>query len=289
MSPLGPLRLLTGRARLEAVSTLLQRRRNEHPTLGSFEAADLQWWWRSPRPTDDQPQPCWFDADGPVAAVTATKWGEEVGLDVHVLPSLAADDVAHVWAAAFELVGCEAQVFAWCSDDDPMGASLLADRGYVLVDDGDVSGWMDAAAVPCVAPLADGYRLHSRADRPDGGHPLVARNGPDVEVRLRQTSLYRPDLDLMVLTEADEWAGYAVCWYDPVTGVGVVEPMRTADDHQRRGLARHLLTCGLDRLVDLGAERIRISWKADNPAASALYPGVGFAPSQRMHTYAPQR
>jgi predicted N-acetyltransferase YhbS len=289
VSPLGPPRFLTGRARLEAVSTLLQRRRIEHPTAGNFEAADLQWWWRKPRPSDDRPQPCWFDAEGPVAAVTATQWSDGFGVDVHVLPSLADEDVAHVWAAAVDLAAGEAQVFSWCADDDPLGASLLAGHGWLVVEDNDVSGWMDAADAPSVAPLADGYRLHSRADRPDGPHPFVARNGPDVEDRLRQTALYRPDLDLVVVTEAEECAGYALCWYDPVTRVGLVEPMRTEDSHQRRGLARHLLTSGLRRLVDLGAERIRISWEDDNPASSALYPDVGFVPTQRMRTYAPQR
>ncbi|WP_420826238.1 GNAT family N-acetyltransferase [Egibacter rhizosphaerae] len=57
-----------------------------------------------------------------------------------------------------------------------------------------------------------------------------------------------------------------------------VEPLRTEDDHQRRGLARHLVTAGLRRLVDLGAERIRISWEAENPASSAVYPGHRLCP-----------
>jgi GNAT superfamily N-acetyltransferase len=289
VSPLLPPRFLTGLARLEAISTLLQRRRNAHPTAGNFEAADLQWWWRTPRPTDDQPQPCWFDADGPVAAVTATQWRDAIGMDVHLLPSLADDDAARVWAAAFDLAVGEAQVFAWCPDDDALGASLLAGHGWILVEDNGVSGWMGAADAPSVSPLAYGYRLQSRADGHDGPHPLVARNGLAVEDRLRQTSLYRPDLDLVVVTEADDCAGYALCWYDPVTSIGLVEPMRTEDDHQRRGLARHLLTSGLRRLVDVGAQRIRISWEADNAAAASLYPSAGFVPTQRMHTYAPKR
>jgi GNAT superfamily N-acetyltransferase len=282
-------RWLTGRARLEVVSTLLQRRRLEHPTAGNFEAADLQWWWRVPRPTDDQPQPCWFDADGPVAAVTATQWRQGLGLDVHALPSLSAEAVAQVWSAAFDLRAGEAQVFAWWPDDDPLGASLLADHGYVPDGEGDVSGWLAARDAPAVSPLADGYRLQSRTDAVQAMHPLVARNGPDVEGRLRQTSLYRPDLDLAIVTGSGECAGYAVFWYDPATRVGLVEPLRIEEDHQRRGLARHLLTEGLGRLRDLGTDRIRISWEHDNPAASALYLDVGFTPTQRMSTYKPQR
>lgn len=286
---LGPPRLLTGLARVEAVSTVLQRRRNEHPTAGNFEAADLQWWWRTPRPTDDQPQPCWFDAEGPVAAVTATRWRDGLGVDVHVPPSLAEEAVAQVWSAAFDLAAGEADVFIWCADDDPLGASLLADNGWVRIADDGPSGWMDAADAPPVSPLADGYRLLTRADRPSGPHPFAARNGPAVEDRLRQTALYRPDLDLVVVTETDEVAGSTLFWFDPVTKVGLVEPMRTEDDHQRRGLGRHQLTAGIRRLVDLGAERIRISWEDDNPASSTLYPDVGFVPTQRMRTYKPER
>ena len=46
---------------LETVTALLQRVRRAHPTAGLYEAADLQWWWRSPRATDDLAQIFWFD------------------------------------------------------------------------------------------------------------------------------------------------------------------------------------------------------------------------------------
>ncbi len=54
--------------------------------------------------------------------------------------------------------------------------------------------------------------------------------------------------------------------------------MGTEDDHQRRGLARHLLTAGLDLLVDAGAVRIKIVFEPDNPASRGLYLSVGFEP-----------
>ena len=61
---------------LEAATALLRRVRNAHPTKGTYEAADLQWWWRNPRATDDLDQLFWFDELGrPEAAVIATAGG----------------------------------------------------------------------------------------------------------------------------------------------------------------------------------------------------------------------
>jgi ribosomal protein S18 acetylase RimI-like enzyme len=110
---------------------------------------------------------------------------------------------------------------------------------------------------------------------------MRARNGPDVEERLRQTPLYRADLDLVVLDGDDRAAAYGLFWFDPETSTGLVEPMRTEDNHQRRGLARHVLTAGINLLADAGADRIKISYRQDNPAARALYTGVGFKPVKK--------
>ena len=57
--------------------------------------------------------------------------------------------------------------------------------------------------------------------------------------------------------------------------------MRTEDAHQRQGLARHVLTAGVDRLARAGATRIKICFEPDNEAARALYLDVGFEPVRR--------
>lgn len=58
----------------------------------------------------------------------------------------------------------------------------------------------------------------------------------------------------------------------PVTRVGLVEPMRTQDAHQRRGIARHILATGLDRLAASGCLRLKVM--NDIP----LYLRAGFQP-----------
>ncbi len=56
--------LLVGVDYLDAVTTLLQRVRNAHPTKGLYEAAELQWWWSVPRSTDSLGQLFWFADEG---------------------------------------------------------------------------------------------------------------------------------------------------------------------------------------------------------------------------------
>jgi len=68
--------------------------------------------------------------------------------------------------------------------------------------------------------------------------------------------------------------------------LGVVEPLRTEEPLQNRGLARHILTTGIDRLAKAGAERIRIVFEPGNPASSHLYLDVGFQPVKSTDTFA---
>jgi hypothetical protein len=51
------------------VTELLQRARLSDPWAGLWEAADLQWWWRTPRRSDSFEQSFWIDDSGPAAEV----------------------------------------------------------------------------------------------------------------------------------------------------------------------------------------------------------------------------
>ncbi len=271
----------TGLDALRAATTLLQRVRQTHPTIGLFEAADLQWWWRTPRSTDDIPQLFWFDDhDRPEAAVIATAWSDRIGLDPIVLPDASDGWIAHVVERGLNHAtecGLGSVDIAFDRADDVM-RTVLAGHGFASERPESVEAWMSAPRRPEVSHLPSGYRLASRLGTSGRPHHMVGRGGADVEERLRRTSLYRPDLDLVVVDDADDVAGYGLFWFDPVTATGLVEPMRTEDDHQRRGIARHVLTVGVDRLAAAGAERIKICFEADNPAAKHLYVDVGFEP-----------
>ena len=146
---------------------------------------------------------------------------------------------------------------------------------------------MDTQDRPEVAALPDGFVLVDRAQETTKPHPMRRRSGDGVEARLRQCSLYDPALDLAVEAADGQAAGYALFWFDPVTEVGMVEPMRVEDAYQRRGLARAMLTAGLDRLARRGARRLKVGYGTD--AARALYVGAGFRVTSTSRSYARRR
>jgi predicted N-acetyltransferase YhbS len=261
---------------VELATELLHRVRRADPTAGIWEAADRQWWWRTPRSSDAIEQLFWVDDDGPVAAALLTEWGTGWGCDPIVVPNATAPPLATVWSRALELIDTlpATTVEVAVRDDDTELRTLLTRSGFTVT--GDTSGdtWMAAADCPPLPGVPAGFRLIDRVMARHRPHPMRGRSGDAVETRLRETSLYDPALDLEMVAENGETAGYALFWYDAATGVGMLEPMRTEDAYQRRGLARVLLATGLNRLVGRGAERLKVAFATD--AARDLYVGAGF-------------
>ena len=261
---------LRGLARLNATTTVLQRARLADPLRGMWEAADVQWWWRRPRATDELPLPVWFDEVGPVAAAGLTAWGDTWQVDVFSVPGVVDDE--QVWAGALEVAEANALQLLVSEANTPL-MSLALQSGFAMTDELSGTTWMDADQRPPLAKV-DGFAIFERATRADRPHPMIARNGEDVGLRLQQCSLYDPTLDLSVEDADGTVAGYALFWFDHTTLVGLLEPMRVEDAYQRRGLARMLLTNGLDRLTRKGARRLKVGFSTD-PARS-LYVGAGF-------------
>lgn len=265
--------LLRGLERLNATTAVLQRARLADPLGGIWDAADVQWWWRRPRATDELALPVWFDEAGPVAASGLTAGDDTWQADVFAVPSIV--DAEDVWAATLEataghqLDGLRVVV---PGDDAPL-AGLAIRSGFEMSDELEGTAWMDADQRPPVVQV-DGFTLVDRVTRADRPHQMIARNGELVESRLRQCSLYDPRLDLAVEDADGTVAGYALFWFDHTTLVGQLEPMRVKDEYQRRGLARMLLTNGLDRLARTGAHRLKVGFTSD--VARNLYLGAGF-------------
>ena len=89
---------------LALATDLLQRARLADAEAGVWEAADLQWWWRTPRASDTIDQVFWIDDEGPVAGVVLTDWGRTWGCDLIVVPGASAVPLSTLWGRAVEAI-----------------------------------------------------------------------------------------------------------------------------------------------------------------------------------------
>jgi GNAT superfamily N-acetyltransferase len=280
-------RAAVGAEYLALVTGLLQRARLADPTGGVWEAADLQWWWRRDQHADPGRQHFWFEGDAPVAAVVVTDWGGRFGCEVLAAGSDWESAVHLVWprlVSMLDRLGA-VPVEMTVREDDTVLVDAAPAAGLAPTAEVAVETWMDVGDRPAVADLPPGFTLRARSDEPHRPHPMIGRNGERVAERLTECSLYRADLDLAIYDPDGDVAAYGLFWPDPITGVGLVEPMRTEHRHQGRGLGRCLLTAGLERLAGHGCIRLKVSYLVGNDAARRLYLGEGFTAGAPSRTY----
>jgi predicted N-acetyltransferase YhbS len=274
-----------GHEALMLATELLQRARLADSQAGVWEAADVQWWSRKSRRSDDADRLFWMDGRGPVAGVLLTSWTDTSWqCDPIVVPGASSVEPDAVWQRALEEAGAHAVggFDVPVSDDDPIFRELAEGSGLVA-GESDGTAWLAADDRPRMNSPAEGFALVDRTQRRGMPHPMRYRNGDEVEERLNQCPLYAAELDLAVETADGQVAAYSLYWFDPVTKVGLVEPVRVEDEYQRRGLATAMLTAGINRLAAKGARRMKVSYGTD-PAA-ALYRSVGFRPTSTTTWY----
>jgi GNAT superfamily N-acetyltransferase len=256
---------------LALVSRLLQGSRLAEPSGGAWEAADLQWWWRVDQHADPAGQSVWLDGDTPVVAAVFTAWKAAVGCDLLGTDAAVAEHRDLLWEHVRTRF-TDRPVEMTIRDDDPSRIAAAEQAGFTAGDETFATGWMDAADRPRQPDLPPGIRIEPYAG---GAHQMVARSGEQVAERLAECPLYRPDLDLAV-RDGDALAGYALFWADPVTRVGLLEPMRIEDAYKGRGLSKALIAAGMERLAAAGCTRLKVSWQVANEPAVRLYTGAGY-------------
>jgi GNAT superfamily N-acetyltransferase len=260
-----------GRSYLDLVSRLLQDARLAEPEGGLWEAADLQWWWRIDQHADPSGASIWTDGDRSVVAAVFTAWRDWTGCDLIGTDAAVAEHAELLW----ERVGTQAverPLSMIVREDDELRIAAAEGHGFVAEEAAFATAWMDPADRPAVPALPTGMRIEPFAG---GVHPMTARNGPEVAARLAECPLYRADLDLAI-RDGDELAGYALFWADPVTKVGLLEPMRVEDAYQGRGLSKALIAAGMERLAAAGCTRLKVSFDPANEPAARLYTGAGY-------------
>jgi GNAT superfamily N-acetyltransferase len=272
---------------LELVTTLLQTARLADPTAGVWEAADLQWWWRRDQHLDPNEATFWLDGERPIAGSVCMNWGDYIEGVVTSADPDGSPRMELAWPHLRHHIDThrEIPVEMIIRDDDAALIDAVMAAGFEPGGEMGVSTWMPASERPAVPLPPPGFEVVARNEASDRPHPFVSRSGEHVAERLGECSLYRPDLDLAVYDPEGALAGYALFWADPVTGVGLLEPMRTEDAFQRMGIGRLLLAAGLEGLAAHGCTRLKVSYIVGNDASRALYLGAGFHPGSRDRTY----
>jgi ribosomal protein S18 acetylase RimI-like enzyme len=245
--------------------------------------AAIEWWHASswPDPLEANLR-LWFD-DGEVVGWT---WHDDGELEGRVWTGDVGRDRA-VAAAITETVGAETTgpLAVWSADDDPDSIATFERLGFVRADR-RLSQWQrrESEGAPAPPPLPDGYairplhgpeELQARVDVHRSAFPTSRLNVPKYE-RLTRMPHYRFEDDIVVEAPDGSFAAFAMAWWDPAGRVGEFEPVGTHPAHQRRGLARALLTFGLDRYFERGARVVQVYADASEAGPEALYEAIGF-------------
>lgn len=254
-------RSATGPEFLRLATALLQTARLSTATGGMWEAADIQWWWRRDQHPDPRTQMFLMDGNTPHAAVVLTSWDARWQCDLLFASPDHSEELKAMWPRALEMMATleTTPLVIEVNVEEEDLIALAIEAGFEAGDELNWTCWMPASNRPEPPPLRDGFSLRSRAESTGLAHPMARRNGAQLEDRLVECSLHNPELDLAVYTPGGEVAGYSLYWADPVTKVGLVEPMRTEDEFQHQGVARHMLAVGLDRLASSGCTRLKVS------------------------------
>jgi predicted N-acetyltransferase YhbS len=195
---------------------------------------------------------------------------------------------AMVTVAGERLANDEGKVRIIVSDrDQPLQNAVYA-AGYRPSDDREWDSWLPIAQTELTTDLADGYRLASRADEPDDdlyGETLwrgfnhepegpFAPTARDREFydRLRSDPSYQMEHQIIVIAPDGRGAAYCGMWHLPGTNYAIVEPVATAPEHRRKGLARAAIHEGIRRVAAQGATEV---WVGSN---QPLYRAIGFRP-----------
>lgn len=175
---------------------------------------------------------------------------------------------------------------AWIAAEDrlAMGAVVAAGLrpearpGYVQFT-GELAladGWAAPALAPSLRVRELGSDAHIAA-RVACGRAAFPRSTGTVDRyrRIRDAWLYRPELDLQIVTDRGFVVAFALGWLDAATGTVELEPVGVHPDWHRQGLGGEICRSVLRVARGLGATQAMVAAERANDAALGLYSSLG--------------
>lgn len=101
---------------------------------------------------------------------------------------------------------------------------------------------------------------------------------------------YKTALEYVVRDkQTDAFMGFATWWMDEDSKTALLEPVACLKEYRRRGIARRLLSFGLDQLKEKGMQHAFVSTSADHVEAIPLYESLGFVKTGEANLYRKQK
>ena len=208
-----------------------------------------------------------------------------------VSPRSAAGDWWHVGDLAWAVRDCgHVQLAPLVTLVESTAGELL---GWVW---SQMYGWFDAVTVTeddLPDPvLPEGLRLSGVEDealvdaRVEAHRAAFAPSRLTLEgfQRVRRTWPYRPELDRVVVDGEGRVLAACLAWLDEATGWGMLEPVGTRPEQQRRGLGAAVCLDALHALKAAGAHAAQVSC-AGGSAGCETYHSIGFVTERRMRIW----
>jgi mycothiol synthase len=180
------------------------------------------------------------------------------------------------------------RLVTWAMADDAGRGAELERRGYVRNGVAETQWRRRLGRRVAAVPVAAGYRLRALGEGldllercyasglafhdGDGRVAIDNRDDPSWYRSIQRAPSYRRDLDLVAVAPDGAIAAFCTAWYDDVTRSVYLEPVATVPAHQRRGLARAVVTEALRRAQELGADLALVS--GYGAPANTLYRSV---------------
>jgi predicted N-acetyltransferase YhbS len=188
-----------------------------------------------------------------------------------------------------------ARSFVPIHHQDEMLRVALVERGFEVADWSLDILTQTLDKKPEATSLPEGYGLTSVTDEPSFFGRVEAQRaafGPwsftaEKLQRLTATWPYRPALDRLVVDAEGTVVALCTAWIDEQNRAGLLEPVGTHPEHQRKGLGRAVCFDALGALYDAGARSAQVLCMAGS-GACRVYAAVGFEKTGSVAIYTKQ-
>lgn len=169
------------------------------------------------------------------------------------------------------------------NSENKLFSSILKERGYAKTDYSHFSGICDLSEIQPFTPLPYGFSLgitHNKdvARREELFGLATGGIGTTSEryERMMNSPSYGDAMDFVVKTQNKEIIAYCTIWDDPISKIGILEPVACVVEHRRKGIMKSTLLYGMNQLKKRGTKYIYVGTGGKNIASQALYKSVGF-------------